>query len=552
MSRQTLHLFLLVATGVCLGLAWFIPRNSAEPNYELLLEAQMARSPAYESFDPNSNFADRSTLRTPPPGSIARGERPLHYGDTPLEAVRAGRELSNPLPATNPRVQQRGALLFATYCQCCHGASGLGDGPVTQHGLARPLSMLTGKALQMNDGEMFHLLTYGQGNMASHAAQLPPADRWCVILYVRQLQKKTTVPSAVRLADTARLFQTNCVACHGMDGTGSLVRVKYPTIPDFTSRAWQVSQTDLEIINRIEFGDMPQMPTFRYLLTRDQILALGAYIRTFAGTPAAPAPGPVTANMPSVDIFRAFCLACHNVDGRGGIVRAAMTDIPDFTSAQWHKSKKDAELSQAILTGGKFMPPMKDKLSPADAQKMVRFVRGFEGGKQVVSLASTALPPQPVPVPAGIGVPQLPPLQQPDLATAAPTDVGGRVRAGVVIFRQFCIVCHGPDGTGSVMRAQLPPIPDFTGGGWQADRSDPQLLVSILDGKGTLMPANRGRITESQAQDLVACVRAFGPPAVRTAQLAPSEFQRHFDSLQQQWEALEKQMRPPAPLPGKP
>jgi mono/diheme cytochrome c family protein len=120
-----------------------------------------------------------------------------------------------------------------------------------------------------------------------------------------------------------------------------------------------------------------------------------------------------------------------------------------------------------------------------------------------------------------------------------------------VIFRQYCLVCHGPDGTGSVMRAQLPPIPDFSRGAWQADKSDPQLLVSILDGKGTLMPANRGRVSEEQAHDLVAYIRAFGPPEVRAGPAAASDFQKQIDALQQEWDALQKQMQTPAPPPGK-
>jgi mono/diheme cytochrome c family protein len=119
-------------------------------------------------------------------------------------------------------------------------------------------------------------------------------------------------------------------------------------------------------------------------------------------------------------------------------------------------------------------------------------------------------------------------------------------------FREYCIVCHAPDGTGSGVRAQLPPIPDFTKGAWQSEHSDPQLLISILDGKGTLMPANRGRITEGQARDLVSYIRAFGPPEVRAGQLEPSEFQKRFDALQQQWETLEKQMRELPTSPTKP
>jgi mono/diheme cytochrome c family protein len=195
---------------------------------------------------------------------------------------------------------------------------------------------------------------------------------------------------------------------------------------------------------------------------------------------------------------------------------------------------------------------MKDKLNLTDAQQMVRFIRGFEGGKRVVSLESTALPPQTVPFPAEIKLPEPPPAKQPAAVASSSAEVGRRVRAGAVIFRQYCIVCHGPDGTGSTMRAQLPPLPDFTNTTWQTEHSDPQLQISILDGKGTLMPANRGRVTDEQARDLVAYVRAFGPPEVRAGQSGPSEFQNRFDALQQQWDSLEKQLGTPPPAPVKP
>ena len=338
MSPQKVNLLLLLTMSVCLGAAWLFERKDSEPNAELLLEAQMSRSPAFDSFAPNPNFSDGMTLRTPPLGTIARGEMPLHYGTTPTEAVRAGQELHNPLAVTSPAVQERGAFVYATYCQVCHGATGLGDGPVTRRGVPPPLSMLTGKAMQMNDGEMFHVITYGQGNMSAHAVQLSPNDRWAVVAYVRQMQKQLSVPPSVRLTETVKLFQSNCAACHGGDGTGAIMRAKLPKIPDFTSQAWQVSQTDVEIINRIDFGDMPNMPTFRYLLSRNQILALAAYVRLFASTARGPSttppPGPVAANLPPEKIFRDYCLACHNIDGRGGIVRPAMPDIPDFPIGQ--------------------------------------------------------------------------------------------------------------------------------------------------------------------------------------------------------------------------
>ncbi len=36
---------------------------------------------------------------------------------------------------------------------------------------------------------MFHILTYGQGKMASYAAQLSEDERWKVIRHVRSLQE---------------------------------------------------------------------------------------------------------------------------------------------------------------------------------------------------------------------------------------------------------------------------------------------------------------------------------------------------------------------------
>jgi hypothetical protein len=66
-------------------------------------------------------------------------------------------------------------------------------------------------------------------------------------------------------------------------------------------------------------------------------------------------------------------------------------------------------------------------------------------------------------------------------------------------------------------------------------------VVSILDGKGTLMPANRGRITDALARDLVAYLRSFGPPTPRKkGPVSKSEFEKSFRELEQRWNELEK------------
>jgi mono/diheme cytochrome c family protein len=71
----------------------------------------------------------------------------------------------------------------------CHGPQGKGDGPVPKRGVPLPASLLAENAMEMKDGQMFHVLTYGWRNMSAVAAQLSREDRWKVILYVRSLQQ---------------------------------------------------------------------------------------------------------------------------------------------------------------------------------------------------------------------------------------------------------------------------------------------------------------------------------------------------------------------------
>jgi mono/diheme cytochrome c family protein len=189
MSRGALNFVLLLAFLGSLGLHVLVSRDLTRRNFEAL-PPDMAYSPAYDSLAPNPNFADGKTLQPPEPGTIPRGRLPLHYAATPEDALRAGAELHNPFSADDARARERGAFLFTTYCKMCHGPDGKGNGIIVQRGIPPSASLLADNAVQMKDGQLFHVLTYGQRNMSSHAAQLSREDRWKVILYVRSLQQK--------------------------------------------------------------------------------------------------------------------------------------------------------------------------------------------------------------------------------------------------------------------------------------------------------------------------------------------------------------------------
>jgi mono/diheme cytochrome c family protein len=182
--------FLLLAVLVSVAASWIFSVDPTRPNFEFL--PQMVHSPRYNAFAPNPNFADGSTLQRPEPGSIARGYMPLHYTAIPQDALRAGEELKSPLDVTNVRARERGAFIFSNFCAVCHGAGGTGNGPVAQLGYPPPPSLLAEHAVKMKDGQLFHVLTYGQNNMPSYASQLSRKDRWNAILYVRTMQAAAT------------------------------------------------------------------------------------------------------------------------------------------------------------------------------------------------------------------------------------------------------------------------------------------------------------------------------------------------------------------------
>jgi mono/diheme cytochrome c family protein len=188
MARPVLNFLLLLALVGCVALSLFAGRDPTRRNAEFMPE--MAYSPAYDTYAPNPNFPDGKTFQLPGPGTIARGRLPLHYGPSFVDFLRAGDELTNPFPGDDAAARGRGAFVYTNYCQMCHGAGAKGDGPLVQRGIPPPASLLAEKTVALKDGQLFYVVTYGQRNMPSHAAQLSREDRWKVILYVRSLQQK--------------------------------------------------------------------------------------------------------------------------------------------------------------------------------------------------------------------------------------------------------------------------------------------------------------------------------------------------------------------------
>jgi cytochrome c553 len=124
--------------------------------------------------------------------------------------------------------------------------------------------------------------------------------------------------------------------------------------------------------------------------------------------------------------------------------------------------------------------------------------------------------------------------------------------AAATQYRQFCARCHGEDFAGAPWRERGRRIPDFTTTTWQKSRSDPQLLVSIQEGKGTAMPSFADKLSEEQSRELVHLIRGANPtqPTALPA-MAPTNFARRYAALRQELELLRKQFQELTAAPSK-
>ncbi|MGI9517386.1 MAG: c-type cytochrome [Pirellulaceae bacterium] len=225
MSRTGLNRLLIVVIAILVLLAWVLRRDVSQPNY--VFTPEMVFSVPYDSFSANPVFADGKTMQLPVPGTVARGATFFDYEATEADALRAGEELTNPWADDSIETdlvlaaKSRGHQIFSTYCLPCHGAVGNGDGPVASRGFPPPPALSAESGLKMSDGQMFHVLTFGQKNMPGYASQISEDDRWKAILHVRSLQD-----AAVRKAEAEQLARDsieagrqlfeklNCNKCH--------------------------------------------------------------------------------------------------------------------------------------------------------------------------------------------------------------------------------------------------------------------------------------------------------------------------------------------------
>jgi mono/diheme cytochrome c family protein len=292
--------------------------------------------------------------------------------------------------------------LYAENCSVCHGLSGEGIGAIPPLNslalqgmevealvkiISRGLYGTSMPAWQLEDGgplsdyqinQLVDLIQYGDW--------IETQDRVVNLGLAPQVpfttQPDPTILEAVKakpdgeiLAAGIILYADQCVACHGADGLGTAIA---PALKDPTVGAKSVDELE-RVIRLGAPGTL--MASWEKSLDDDQIGAALALITGWDEVPsgAIPAPDrsiPVTEESLALgeNLYAVSCSQCHGSEGQGS-QRAPSLNVSGFLS-----STTDLAIQQIVTLGvpGTSMPTWGDKLTDAEIQAVVGFLRSWE------------------------------------------------------------------------------------------------------------------------------------------------------------------------------
>ncbi len=151
------------------------------------IRQDMADQPKNRPLSPSPFFEDGRSERPLLENTVARGS----IADDDLFVPKESNAF--PLPLT-PELLKRGQERYKIFCAPCHGIQGDGYGMVVMRGVKHPPPYDQDRLRQVSNGYLYDVITNGFGGMLSYSAQIPPADRWAIIGYVRALQLSRHAP----------------------------------------------------------------------------------------------------------------------------------------------------------------------------------------------------------------------------------------------------------------------------------------------------------------------------------------------------------------------
>jgi mono/diheme cytochrome c family protein len=211
---------LTLLTGVVVSLMGF--RGTVSERRPFIIVTDQVIQPRFEPQGESPFFKDGRMMRTPPAGTVPFGGAdyesdagsPRLNPDFLQEDDRYYRGKQGTAWVTKIPVKldlellRRGQERYEIYCSPCHGATGSGNGVMTQYGLVGVATITDAFHALMPEGEYFNVITNGKGRMLGYGPQIKVGDRWAIVAYIRALSRSQNAkPGDVPEAKRAELSQ---------------------------------------------------------------------------------------------------------------------------------------------------------------------------------------------------------------------------------------------------------------------------------------------------------------------------------------------------------
>jgi len=200
MSTRTLRRFGALAVASLFVVAG-CARGCTSSRPPIHINPSMDDQPKVRPQTASEFFFNGASMREPVPGTVPIG------GLKEDAAFFTGKGPDGQFVAAIPQtvddaLVERGRQRYTIYCQPCHDARGDGQGILFQRGKVPTASFHDPKIAKYPDGQIFDVITNGQGLMSGYRWPIPPADRWAIVAHVRELQRERQARAASAPATT--------------------------------------------------------------------------------------------------------------------------------------------------------------------------------------------------------------------------------------------------------------------------------------------------------------------------------------------------------------
>ena len=323
---------------------------------------------------------------------------------------------------------------------------------------------------------------------------------------VREESRQEAVAQEQRIVAVqagTELVATNCVTCHGADGSGiaatpplnsdtvrlmdettlfkTIERGRYGTVmPAFhVDEGGVLSRREIEeIVTLLQYGswDYIENRVAELGLTPPELVVVEVPAETLLTVQELPNGAQLAQGM---SFFAENCAACHGVNGESTTVAPALNT--DDVRTRYDETSLARVINEGVA--GTVMAGWSAQIDAAELDAVIQFILHW----QEVDAAGVEMP-----------VIETPPL---DMSPA-------RIAHGENLFNLVCTQCHGVAGYGSRM------APALNNQQFLNDTPDGAMQQIITLGvSGTVMPAWAGYLTEDDIISIVAYLRSLEPTA---------------------------------------